>query len=140
MSEPEQINEKDETRLTAFQAYQKNIRQAEVLEEEVMRGAREGENVFLLLLKTARAVSLMTGSDVFAQQVETSIKAVYGEALGERAPLELELEETRERLARIRAAESQCQEMEIKQAMSNAIRAHESRVQALEKRISDGEK
>ena len=135
MSDTERIDERDETRLTAFQAYQQNIRKAETLQEEVMRGAREGENVCLLLIKTARAVSLMTGSDVFANQVETSVKAVYGEGLGEKAPLSLELQETRDRLERIRAAEAACEEEEIRQAMRNAIRAHENRVRALEERI-----
>lgn len=129
----------DPTVLTAYQAYQHNIRQAETLQEEVMRGAREGENICLLLLKTARAVSLMTGSDVFANQVEMSIKAVYGEALGEKAPLEMELRSTEERLERIRAASDSCPDPDIRQAMLNAVRAHELRVASLKERIGAGE-
>ncbi|MBR6027641.1 MAG: hypothetical protein IKP40_01015 [Clostridia bacterium] len=128
----------DTTQLTAYQAYQKNIRQAETLQEEVMRGAREGENVYQLLLKTAQAVSLMTGSTVFADQIETAIKALYGEAMGIPAALEIELSQTEERLERIRQAEAACAELEYKQPMLNAIRAHEHRIAELKERMNTG--
>ena len=43
-----------------------------------------------------RAISAMTGSNVFAEQVERSLRAVYGEALEVHKPLEVELKEAEE--------------------------------------------
>ena len=121
-----------------YAVYQRNTRLSEQLQEDVMRGAREGENVFSLLLKCAKAISLLTDSDVFYRQVEQSVTAVYGEALGESAPLEMELERTRERMQRIRAASETCENEELRQAMLNAVRAHEQRIALLEKRLQEG--
>ena len=59
-------------------------------------------------------------------------------ALGESAPLEMELERTRERMQRIRAASETCENEELRQAMLNAVRAHEQRIALLEKRLQEG--
>lgn len=114
-----------------YRAYLDNTRKSEELQCEIMKGAREGEDVCVLLVKACRAISAMTGSNVFAEQVERSLRAVYGEALEVHRPLEVELKEAEERVEKIRAAEATCEESDLKEAMHNAVRSHEARIQHL---------
>ena len=120
-----------------YRAYLDNTRRSEELQCEIMKGAREGEDVCSLLLKACRAISAMTGSDVFAQQVERSLRAVYGEALEVRKPLEVELKETEERLEKIRKAEELSDESDMKEAMHNAVRSHEAKIRHLKEALEN---
>ena len=114
-----------------YRAYLDNTRRSEELQCEIMKGAREGEDVCVLLLKACRAISAMTGSNVFAERVERSLRAVYGEALEVHKPLEVELKEAEERLEKIRKAEAACEESDMKEAMRNAVRSHEAKIRHL---------
>lgn len=118
-----------------YRAYLNNTRASEELQCEIMKGAREGEDVCVLLLKACRAISAMTGSDTFAQQVERSLRAVYGEALEVRRPLEVELKEAEERLEKIRKAEADADESDLKEAMHNAVRSHEAKIRRLQQAL-----
>ncbi len=118
-----------------YRAYLDNTRKSEELQCEIMKGAREGEDPCSLLVKACRAISAMTGSEVFAQQVERSLLAVYGESLGMKMPLELELKEAQERLEKIRRAEEECTETELKDAMHNAVRSHEAKIASLKSKL-----
>ena len=118
-----------------YRAYLNNTRASEELQCEIMKGAREGEDVCVLLLKACRAISAMTGSDTFAQQVERSLRAVYGEALEVRRPLEVELKEAEERLEKIRKAEAEADESDLKEAMHNAVRSHEAKIRRLQQAL-----
>lgn len=122
-----------------YRVYLDNTRKSEELQCEIMKGAREGEDVCLLLLKACRAISAMTGSEVFAQQVERSLRAVYGESLDVRMPLEIELKEAEKRLELIRQAEETTEESDLKEAMHNAVRSHQQKIQHLREAIAKNE-
>ena len=135
MSE-EQGKHKDET-ASVYRIYLDNSRRSEALQSEIIKGAKEGENIYGLFLKACQAISLMTGSQVFYSQVETSVKAVYGEALREQAPLEVELHETEARLEKLRAAEQEAEEQEIREGIQHAIRNHQNRIDRLKRMIEE---
>ncbi len=128
----------DEARV--WKEYQTHIRETEMLQTEIMKGAKAGESLASLLLKCARALSLATGSDTFCEQVERSLQAVYGEALGDKGALTLELEAARCRLEKIRGAQAEEKDPELHQEMELAIRAHEERITYLERRLIEEEK
>lgn len=64
-----------ETAITAYRAYQRNIAQAGALRAEILLGAKAGEGTRSLLMKAARAISLMTGDTLFYDQVERDVGA-----------------------------------------------------------------
>ena len=132
---PENANASGLEELSAYQAYQRNVRRSETLQSEILRGAKAGESPFALLLKAAEAISAMTGDDVFLNEIRTSITAVYGWALGESAPLEMELEETRQRLEKITAAMAQTADVNLKHGMDLAARAHRAKIAELEQKL-----
>ena len=123
----------------AWKAYLDNARRSEELQAAVIKGAKAGESPCRLLLLCAEAISLMTDNHTFYDQVERSLKAVYGEALREAEPLAIDLEQTRDRLARIREAEAKAQSLDLKEEMQHAIRAHEQRIAFLEEALKDAQ-
>lgn len=120
-----------------WKEYQAHIRDTERLQTEIIRGAKAGESLASLLLKCARALSLATETPTFREQVERSLQAVYGEALGDSGALQLELEAAKGRLEKIRAARETEQDPELRQEMELAMRAHEERIGYLEQRLKD---
>ena len=128
--------QKDETTLKAYQAYQENARKSEALQEDIIRGAKAGESLPVLLLKAAEAISLMTDNDAFRREVELALTHVYGFALGMREPLEMELQATRERLEKITAAMDRATDDELRHGLDTAARAHRKRISELEASLS----
>ena len=125
-----------------YKSYQQRGRVSEELQMEILRGAREGEDPCILLLKATRAISLMTGSDTFADQIERLLRGVYGEALGYKAPLALEIEEVKDRIAHIEKAMQSTENDQLRAAMDLSLRSHTLRLHRLEEaqRESDSEK
>ncbi len=121
---------------SVWKQYQENIRRSEELQHEIMRGAKEGEPLARLLEKCALAVSLMTGSEVFHDQVLRSLRAVYADALDDPGAVEMELEATRCRLGRIEQALTEETDADLKQEMEIAARDHKLRIARLEKKIA----
>ena len=125
---------------SVWKQYQENIRKTEVLQHEIMRGAKEGEPLARLLDKCSLAVSLLTGSEVFHEQVLRSLRAVYADALDDPGTVEMELEATRCRLQRIEKALSEEIDADLKQEMEIAARDHQLRIARLEKKLPPAEK
>ncbi len=123
----------------AWAAYMNNTRLTEEIQSAVLRAAKEGEDPALLLVRCARAVSLMTGNPLFAEEIERSMRAVHGHAFGEPALLREELEQTKVRLERIRAAFDVEEDLDLKEEMDQAIRAHTARIARLEQAIGEQE-
>ncbi len=124
---------------SAWKQYQENIRKTEELQHEILRGAKEGEPLACLLDKCALAVSLMTGSEVFHDQVLRSLRAVYADALDDPGAVEMELETTRCRLQRIEEAMKEETDADLRQEMEIAARDHQLRIARLEKKITPAE-
>ena len=116
----------------AWAQYMENTRRTEELQSEILRGAKSGEDPAQLLILCARGLSLLTNNPVFADEIERTMKAVQGHALGNPAMVKTELEETRARLERIREACALEEDLSLKEETEQAIRWHERRIAELE--------
>lgn len=129
--------EEKELALEAYQAYQSNIRTAEQLRAEILKGAKTGESIYTLFMKAAEAISRMTSDALFYRQLKDDIAAIYGEGLLEPAPLQTELAETQERLQKLKEAALREPDNRNIQA---AIQAHEHRAGELHNLIQNQER
>lgn len=117
--------------LAISREYQENSIKASQLQAEILKGTRAGEDIYSLFLKAAKAVSLMTSNDLFYNQLERDIRTIYGEGLLEPIPLQMEIQQTQERLQRLREAYSR----EPIGSLQKAIQAHETRIADLESQL-----
>ena len=121
--------------LAICREYQQNIKTSSQLQTEILKGAKAGESVYSLLLKACKAISLMTSNSVFYSQLEGDIRAIYGQGLLDPLPLQIELQETQERLTRLREAEQRELDGDSKERIKRAIKAHEAKIADLESLI-----
>lgn len=121
--------------LAICKEYQQNIKTSSQLQTEILKGAKAGESVYSLLLKACKAISLMTSNSVFYSQLEGDIRAIYGQGLLDPLPLQIELQETQERLARLREALNREIEPDAKERIQRAVKAHEAKIADLENLI-----
>lgn len=112
--------------------YQQNIKMSSRLQTEIIKGAKAGEDVYRLLLKACKAISLMTSNSVFYSQIEGDIKAIYGQGLLDPLPLQIELQEAQERLTRLIEAEQRELDGYSRDRIKRAIKAHEAKIADLE--------
>ena len=112
---------------------------ADQLRAEVMRGLQCGEPVERLLLKAIQSIALKENDTVSYPEAKKTLIAIYGDALGQPVPLQIELEETEQRLARLRKAYEEGEEVEphdVQERVKNAIRSHEARIILLKDKIA----
>lgn len=121
--------------LAIFREYQQNIKTSSQLQAEILKGAKAGESVYSLLLKACKAVSLMTSDSAFYSQLEEDIRAIYGQGLLDPLPLRIELQQTEERLIKLREAFNREIEQDAKGRIQRAIKAHEAKITELENLI-----
>lgn len=121
--------------LAICKEYQQNIKTSSQLQTEILKGAKAGESVYSLLLKACKAISLMTSNSVFYSQLEGDIRAIYGQGLLDPLPLQIELQETQERLTRLREALNREVEPDAKERIQRAVKAHEAKIADLESLI-----
>ena len=121
--------------LAICKEYQQNIKTSSQLQTEILKGAKAGESVYSLLLKACKAISLMTSNSVFYSQLEGDIRAIYGQGLLDPLPLQIELQETQERLTRLREALNREIEPDAKDRIQRAVKAHETKIADLESLI-----
>lgn len=122
-----------ERTLAIYRGYQHNIKESGGLRADILKGTKAGEPPVALLLKAVKCISLMTGDTVFYSQLEGDIKCIYGAGLLEPEPLELELQETQERLQRLQQAiQRDTEPADSKQRIERAIQAHKERISQLQ--------
>ena len=115
-----------------IQEHQRNVKDTNRIQTEILKGVKAGESVYTLFLKAIKSISLMTADNLFYSQVEADIAAIYGAGLLEPKPLEMEIEAIEERLARLRAAHGRDEEPEdSRKRIDAAIKAHEARAETL---------
>ena len=119
--------------IEVYKRYQNNIKLSKGLLGEILQETKEGEDICNLFLKAVRCISYMTGDMLFYDQIENDIKAVYGEALLEKMPLEWELEEVEKRLSMITSALKRPLDPDVRQRIQRAREAHENKKSRLEK-------
>ena len=114
---------------------------ANQLQVEVMKGLQSGEPVERLLLKALESLALKDNDTVSFPEAKKTLIAIYGAALGQPVPLQIELEEFETRLERLKQAYEEGKETEAKdtqERVKNAIMAHENRIALLKKKIGQG--
>lgn len=114
---------------------------ANQLQVEVMKGLQSGEPVERLLLKALESLALKDNDTVSFSEAKKTLIAIYGDALGQPVPLQIELEEFETRLERLKQAYEEGKETEAKdtqERVKNAIMAHENRIALLKKKIGQG--
>ena len=128
-----QREEKERKRtLEVYRAYQENTRKSGQLQTEILKGLTAGEDIYSLFLKAVQAISCMTSNTMLYTQAETDIKTIYGAGLLEKPPLKLELEETQTRLQKLTEAQGRERDIDGKQRIGAAIKAHQNRIAELE--------
>lgn len=130
--------QKREDSETIYKEYQKNIQRSAQIQADILRGVKAGEDPHTLLLMACKAVSLMTSSNDFYNQVEADIRAICGQGLWEQRPIQDQIAETKERLHRLQASMGKEANQDAKERIIRAIRAHEERITALERLNKDG--
>lgn len=75
----------------------------------------------------------MASNSLFYTQTKADLKAIYGRGLQEKPPLQMEIEETQERLQRLREAEKREDNMDSKERIQRAIKAHEDTIEKLQR-------
>lgn len=119
-----------------YKTYQRNILTASSLNTEILKGIKAGESIYTLFLKAIKAISLMTSDTLLYDQSEADIKAIYGEGLLELLPLQMELEAVETRLQRLRQAyKEEATQNDSKSRIAAAIKAHETRAEALKNKL-----
>ena len=121
--------------LAVYKKYQENIMISSQLQTEILKGAKAGESVYSLFLKACKALSLMTSNTLFYTQLETDIREIYGQGLLEAYPLQMELQTTKERIARLKEALERDIEPRARDRIQLSIKAHEAQKAELESLI-----
>lgn len=127
--------EDHERNIEMYGTYQRNIKASSQLQTEILKGLKAGEDVYTLFLKAAKAISLMTSTDLFYTQTEEDLKAIYGVGLQEKPPLQIELDSVQKRLQKLREAEKRENDSDSKNRIRGAIKAHEARATELQAMI-----
>lgn len=129
--------EEKERALAVYREYQKNIILSGQLQTDILKGAKRGEDIYSLLLKACKAISLITSNSVFYSQIEGDIRAIYGQGLLDPLPLQIELQQVQERLTRLReASKRETEPADSLQRIERAIQAHEQRATQLKDMIA----
>lgn len=119
----------------AYSDYQENIKKAGSIRSEILKGVRTGEDIHTLFLKAVKCISCMTGEKLFYEQIESDLKAIHGETLLHKKPLEWELSELDARLEKLLTASSKETDTDSLQRINTAIRMHREKRETLKKKI-----
>lgn len=131
------VTEKEtrEEALRICREHQQNTAKSQMLQSEILKGLKAGEDVYSLFLKAAKAISLMTSNSVFYSQTEEDLKAIYGRGLQEKPPLQIELEEVQGRLQKLIEADKREKDSDSKERIQRAIQAHKNKATELREMI-----
>ena len=113
--------------LAICREYDANRAKSGQLTAEILKGLNAGESPYILLMKAAECIGLLTGETrVFPQSVKDKITEIYGQGLTDSRALEIELADVRRRLATLTRPD-----LEQTANIKNAIRAHKEREQQI---------
>lgn len=113
--------------LAICQEYNANRAKSGQLTAEILKGLNAGESPYILLIKAAECIGLLTGETrVFPQSVKDKITEIYGQGLTDSRALEIELADIRRRLATLTRPD-----LEQTANIKNAVKAHKEREQQI---------
>lgn len=112
---------------------QENIQRAGMLRAEILKGVRNGESPTALFLKAAECIGLMTGDRIFYDQIKADVLTIWGDALRDPAALEMQLQETRERLQKLQQVlEGDDLTGDEKERLQKAVKQHKAKAENIE--------
>lgn len=117
-----------------YRLHQDATKRAELLVTDIRKGILSGSSIYTLFIQALQAVELCTGESGLSQQAEEDLVAVYGKALGEPEPLEMELQNILHRLEKLNAALLDA-DADAAERIRRAIRQHERERDSIQKRL-----
>lgn len=133
----DQSADDQERAAAAYKHYQDNIRAAGQLTTDIIKGLNTGQDIHDLFLMAVKAICCMTSDNYLYNHAEETIKTIYGVALGQQKPLELELAAVEKRLYNLEEAILWVDQPDEKQRIENAIKWHKQRQEEIEKKIAE---
>ena len=127
--------EAHEKAIGVYKEYQENIKKSETLRSSILHDIKLGQDPYNLLLKAIECISLMTGNPHYYKQAKDDLQAIYG-VLGYKAPAEQEVQEVQTRLNNLIKALDRETDINSKERIKKAIKAHKERQDQLLKLIS----
>lgn len=122
--------------LEIMREYQRNIKELQQIQADIMKGIQEGKAELELFLLAADGIARATHNRVFYDGVVNDIRAIYGDGLQQSKPLELELKEVQARKEKLIQAEQRQEDRKALQRIRRAIDAHERKEQELKTAIA----
>lgn len=119
----------------AYKHYQDNIRAAGQLTTDIIKGLNTGQDIHDLFLMAVKAISCMTSDNYLYNHAEETIKTIYGVALGQYKPLQMELAAVEERLYNLEEAILWVDQPDKKQRIENAIKWHRQRQTEIKEKL-----
>lgn len=116
-----------------YREYQENIKKSAKEQIEILKGLKEGNNIYILFLKAIEIIGTLTNNGVILEQAREDIKSIYGIGLEEAGAKEIELEEIKKRLEKLKKAFNEEHNKDIADNIKRAIEAHKAKI----KRLSD---
>lgn len=121
----------------AYKHYQDNIRAAGQLTTDIIKGLNTGRDIYDLFLMAVKAIGCMTGDNSIYNHAEDTIKTIYGAALGQYKPLELELAAVEKRLYNLEEAILWADAPDERRRIETAIKWHRQRQAEIKKKIAE---
>lgn len=128
---------KNDRAAAVYKEYQQNIKAAGQLISDITKGLNTAEDIHDLFLKAIKAICCMTNDNVLLNHAEETLKTVYGMALGEYKPLDLELAAVKERLYNLEEAVLWADAPDEKRRIENAIKWHKQRQEEINIRLAE---
>lgn len=119
-----------------YATYQENMKRAGMLRTDITKGIETGEEPIAILLKAIECISLMTGDTIIYTQSKEAILAIYGWGLSQPAPLSIELEEAKQRLARLTRPELKDSPPDAQKRIERAVKSHRDLIETIEREIA----
>ena len=119
----------------AYRHYQDNIRAAGQLTTDIIKGQNTGQDIHDLFLMAVKAISCMTSDNYLYSHAEETIKTIYGVALGQYKPLQMELAAVEERLYNLEEAILWADAPDEKRRIENAIKWHRQRQSEIKEKL-----
>lgn len=116
-----------------YKSYTENTIAAAELQKEILDGLDTGKDIYSLFLQAAKAIALMTNTELFYTEAEQRLKAIYGRGLMEPAPLEMARADVEKRLQMLRKAESRETDTRERQRIRRAVLKHEEQLASLKR-------
>lgn len=114
-----------------YREYQENIKKSAKEQIEILKGLKEGNNIYILFLKAIEIIGTLTNNGVILEQAREDIKSIYGIGLEEAGAKEIELEEIKKRLEKLKKAFNEEQNKDIADNINRAIEAHKAKINRL---------